>query len=102
MGYIPHHAIIVTAETRTIGLFHAQAVATFADTCAKVTEPTEAGMNATSSFLVAPDGSKEGWEDSDKGDAARAAFIAYLEADQSPSGQLLPPARTAEPSMGGR
>lgn len=82
MGYIAHHAIIVTAETRSIRVFHAQAVATFAGTCAKVTAPTEAGMNATSSFLIAPDGSKEGWADSDAGDAARAAFIDYLTADQ--------------------
>ncbi len=81
MGYIAHHAIIVTAEVQSIRLLHAQAVATFAGTYAKVTAPTAAGMNATSSFLVAPDGDKEGWGYSDRGDAARAAFIAYLEVD---------------------
>ena len=68
MGYIPHHAIIVTAEARTIGLFHAQAVATFADTCAKVTEPG-GGHECHVVVLGRADGSKEGWEDSDKGGA---------------------------------
>jgi hypothetical protein len=35
-------------------------------------------MNSTRSFLVAPDGSKEGWEESDKGDQRREEFVEWL------------------------
>lgn len=74
MGYIRHHAIIVTcydeagAETarskaRELGMHPTNAVAT---------------VNAYCTFLVPPDGSKEGWEASDNGDEARAAFKEWL------------------------
>ncbi len=35
-------------------------------------------MNSYISFLIAPDGSKEGWPDSDTGDAAREHWKAML------------------------
>lgn len=83
MGYIKHHAIIVTgqhdwdgiAQLPTIFDAHAEAIRCG---CPLVTEVVGPGINATSSFLVAPDGSKEGWEDSDVGDHARDAFIEWL------------------------
>ena len=35
-------------------------------------------MNSYLSFFIPPDGSKEGWPDSDLGDERRARFIAWL------------------------
>ena len=35
-------------------------------------------VNGSRSFLVAPDGSKEGWLESATGDAMRSEFVAYL------------------------
>ena len=80
MGYHRHHAIVVTAwADRYIEPAHRAALDIFSDTPAKVTPITPAGVNGYRSFLVAPDGSKEGWDDSDLGDAARKAFIEWLQ-----------------------
>ena len=37
-----------------------------------------APMNGYTTFILCPDGSKEGWEESDRGDALRAAFLEHL------------------------
>ena len=79
MGYIRHHAIIVTSwREASVLKAHAEAERLFADTAAHVTPISPPAVNAETSFAVLPDGSKEGWGDSDKGDAAREAFKAYL------------------------
>ena len=86
MGYIKHHAIVVTG---TYGDWaakaKAEAVKVFSGT-ASVTSLTGPDLNDTRSFMVAPDGSKEGWEGSDKGDAARDRFIEYLRSQQCEDG----------------
>lgn len=85
MGYIKHHAIVVTGQhdwydTLTLPtIFDARAEAIRCG-CRLVTEVVGPGINNTSSFLIAPDGSKEGWKESDSGDAARASFIQWLRA----------------------
>ena len=38
-------------------------------------------INGYTTFFCGPDGSKEGWTDSDKGDSLRDRFIQRLEAD---------------------
>jgi hypothetical protein len=43
-------------------------------------------INAYSSFMVATDGSKEGWSESDAGDARRKAFIAWLDTQRFEDG----------------
>ena len=43
-------------------------------------------VNGYSSILVAPDGSKEGWEDSAAGDAKRAALRAWLNSQKYEDG----------------
>lgn len=79
MGYQRHHAIVVTSwGDEHIEPAHAFAIACFRDTHAAVSEITSAGMNDYRSFFVAPDGSKEGWPDSDRADAAREQFVAWL------------------------
>lgn len=43
-----------------------------------VSAPVPARINGYSSLAVFPDGSKEGWNESDQGDMQRAAVIDYL------------------------
>src|SRR5947208_3455939 len=75
MGHIRHHMIVVTsfsdtelrsAKERADALFPA------------VTDIVESPLNGFRSFFIAPDGSKEGWEDSDAGDQQRSEFVDYL------------------------
>jgi len=42
-----------------------------------VTPVVETQMNGYHSFLIAPDGSKEGWEESNAGDARREGWKAW-------------------------
>jgi hypothetical protein len=42
--------------------------------------------NGYRSFFVPPDGSKEGWGESDRGDSARDDFVEYLRAKENEDG----------------
>ena len=75
MGYIVHHTIVVTCWKRDdIDLAHAEAVRLGM----QVSAPVEGAINGDFSFFVAPDGSKEGWEDSTLGDGRRTKLKAWL------------------------
>lgn len=77
MGYVRHNAIVVTSwNGARIGLARAHAVALGMS----VTEIIQTPVNVDYSFLVGPDGSKEGWEDSDVGDKRREQFRTWLRA----------------------
>lgn len=74
MGYIRHDAIVVTG--------HAKGDAEFAAAKAKelglcVSEIVHGTTNGYVSFFIAPDGSKEGWEESEKHNVARIAWIEW-------------------------
>ena len=76
MGYTRHHAIIVTAENKeliTVAYKKAKSIFEY------VPKITPMAMNGVSSFFIPPDGSKEGWEESDRGDIRRAHFIEWLD-----------------------
>lgn len=74
-----HNAIILTSWKEAAMLeAHEKAKEIFASSMARVTNITQSAMNDYMSFMVAPDGSKDGWPDSDRGDECRAQFIAYL------------------------
>lgn len=78
MGYIAHHAIIVTVSDYD---GHAKKVHTKATSIFKscwVSPLSPRAMNGYYSFLVAPDGSKEGWQLSNVGEEERTAFIEWL------------------------
>lgn len=77
MGYVRHHAIVVTAGGDRIAEAHAKAREIFAD-IAEVTEITPEATNGYRSFLVAPDGSKEWWNTSDRGDDLRETYADWL------------------------
>ena len=85
MGYMRHHAIVVTScNEELLTEAHKKASEIFSQV-APVTPET---VNGYVSFLIAPDGSKEGWSHSEQGDKARDAFIKYLEAQRYDDGSI--------------
>jgi len=81
MGYLLHRAIIVD------GFDHAHVAGARATAAVKfakhgfpglVTGLYQHSVNGNWTFMVVPDGSKEGWEDSDRGDKARDEFLDWL------------------------
>lgn len=77
MGTMHHHALIVTSWDRD-AIADAHKVASGASP--HVTPVIMAGSNGYASFAVMPDGSKEGWAESDVGDASRGAIISWIDA----------------------
>jgi len=75
MGYMMHHAIVVTSW-KPEAVEAAHAMATQLDM--KPSPIVSSGTNGYRSFLVPPDGSKEGWHQSDVGDACRAQLVAWM------------------------
>jgi len=76
MGRIKHHAIIVTAGSDDeITRIHAKAFEMFEHLCSEV---IDSKINGYSTFFIAPDGSKEGWEDSDHYDQQRSEFKKWI------------------------
>lgn len=74
MGTIHHHAILVTGWDESLDKAHQKAVEIFP----WVSGISPEGRNGYRTFFIPPDGSKEGWEDSDKGDVRRKAFFKFL------------------------
>lgn len=77
MGYMRHHAVVVTSGIKTLidsAYGKAKQIG-----CA-VTEVVESPVNGYYSFLIASDGSKEGWDESDIGDRRRADFAVWANA----------------------
>lgn len=75
MGYIRHHAIVVTGTYENwIELAHNEAKGLGLH----VSEIVDSELNGTRSILVAPDGSKEGWQESGTGDFLRDNFKEWL------------------------
>ncbi len=78
MGYIKHDAIIVTAFKRSaIDAAELKAVELSLD----VSSVVASKLNGYFSILIAPDGSKEGWTDSDAGDHDREAWKDWARGD---------------------
>lgn len=74
MGYMRHHAIVVSGDLRPIEAARVEAEALGCVVSPVVVSP----YNGYCSFFVAPDGSKEGWGESDTGDQQRAAMVTLL------------------------
>jgi hypothetical protein len=73
-----HHAIVVTTyDEATIIEARAKAV----EIGCAVSEIVNSPINGYRSFFVAPDGSKLGWVESDRGDAQRDQFVAWIRAE---------------------
>ena len=82
MGHIRHEAIIVTgyrADPEYPGapdITHAQDKATMLGL--EVTDIIQSVMNGYTTFVVVPDGGKEGWSTSDEYGLRRASFLEWL------------------------
>lgn len=75
MGFIKHNAIVVTSGSdETIQA----AVAIAKGFGCTVLGPSDQVVNGYCTMVVCPDGSKEGWTDSDEGDERREHFKAWL------------------------
>lgn len=75
MGYIAHHAIVVSSwMDEAVEEAHAEAVRLDMEPSPILPHK----INGGGSFLCPPDGSKEGWAESYKGDARREALVRYL------------------------
>ena len=76
MGYIRHHAIAVTSwNDELIKKAHEKAMQIFKDRTSSI---IESDVNSYQSFFIAPDGSKEGWGESDIGDVQRKTFKDWI------------------------
>jgi hypothetical protein len=83
MGYMRHHAIVVTSyDVKRIDAAHNEAARLGLD----ITGILQAAVNEWHTFLVGPDGSKEGWDESDAGDHRRGQFIAWLDGQRFEDG----------------
>ena len=75
MGYMRHHAIIVTGwDVQTVNDAQAKARQVFP----QVSQILPGEVNTYYSFFIPPDGSKEGWPEDEKGNKRREDFIGYL------------------------
>lgn len=75
MGYIKHHCIVVTSFDKE-ALQRARGKAILAKL--PVSNIVISYINDYHSFFIAPDGSKEGWMESEEGELRRAKFIEWL------------------------
>lgn len=83
MGYIRHHAIVVTSWEQSA----LEAALVQASVCGLTHTGIGAQVtNGFRSFLVCPDGGKEGWEMSDHGDERREQFKAWLRGQRHEDG----------------
>ena len=75
MGYMKHDAIVVTSWNSDA----IEDAATKARECGlEALGPSGVATNGIRTLLVCPDGSKEGWGESDAFDAKRAKYLEYL------------------------
>jgi hypothetical protein len=79
MGYMRHDAIVVTSWKREALDAAAQKAR---DLGLEVVGPSAEVTNGIATFLVCPDGSKEGWDESDEFDAKRSQFLAHLNSER--------------------
>lgn len=76
MGYIKHHAICVSSsDEKLIKKAHRKAKEIFGVQTGKLMHMP---INVEYSFYIGPDGSKEGWDSSNKGDDKRDQFISWV------------------------
>jgi spore cortex formation protein SpoVR/YcgB (stage V sporulation) len=77
MGYIRHHAVVITSWDRTL-------LEIIRDEAQKlcpgqVSNIVKSSINAYESFFIGPDGSKEGWKQSDAGDEKREKIVDLID-----------------------
>ena len=88
MGYLLHHAIVVTGFMPEVGALRdaVLAAARVRSLSHVVSQLLPAACNGWQTFLVGPDGSKEGYRLSHEGDALRDEVITLCEATRYEDG----------------
>lgn len=83
MGYMRHHAIIVSSWSKDLlEQAHNEASSIFS----WVSPISPEAVNCYAAFFVPPDGSKEGWEESNAGDCRRDRFVTWLNSQRYEDG----------------
>ena len=76
MGYMRHHAIVVTSwSEESLEKAHKKAEQIIPGLVSNI---VNGKCNGVKSFCILPDGSKEGWDESDIGDQQRDIFIKWI------------------------
>lgn len=75
MGYMSHNVIVVTSWSRKD---LTNAINKAIEFGLYVVCPSDETSNGISSFMICPDGSKEGWDESNYFDELRKNYISYL------------------------
>lgn len=79
MGYIKHNAIVVTGARHAMSqleMIHNKAQELFGSLVSPI---IQSHWNGFHTFFVAPDGSKEGWKQSDDGDQQRKELESLID-----------------------
>ena len=76
MGYIKHHAIVITTWQEDLV---PKLLASARELDLEVLSSGPTYINGYSTIIILPDGSKEGWEESDRGDSMRTLFKTRLQ-----------------------
>jgi hypothetical protein len=76
MGYMRHHAVVVSSFRKEYAEEARQKAVELGMSVSELLGPV---VNGYHSFFVGTDGSKEGWNDSNDGDKKRDALAAYLD-----------------------
>lgn len=74
MGIEYHEAIIISCYTRKTAMKYYKVAKECFSIC-PISCPTKEATNSISSFMISPDGSKEGWDTSTTADKERLRFI---------------------------
>jgi hypothetical protein len=91
MGFVRHHSIVVTSTNEQLlekAQIRAKQIFDQSFNCDTSLVSSIVGSESYGcfSFFIAPDGSKEGWEDSDRGDSARQLFISWVNSNDDDEG----------------
>jgi hypothetical protein len=81
MGTIQHHAIVATTWDDDVFLAMLEWIRNRTEDTRKLFKVGEGWMNGYSTVVLIPDGSKEGWPESGRGDNLRDFFIDRLKED---------------------
>lgn len=98
MGYALHHVIIVIGADMGSRDWMAEAHERASAIGLRPTPLVRAPINAYRSFMVPPDGSNEGWAESDEGNEKRVAFVNWLDDARYEDGST--PLKWAEVAIG--
>ena len=86
MGYIRNEAMVVSGwDNARVLRAHSAASAIFDShkIGRLVSGLVQHVTNGGAAFFISPDGSKEGWHDSDLGEAARKEFVSWLKTSEA-------------------